>query len=79
MTSLSLVLLHHNVMRPVTLRCAAALQCGMMAMPALLDKALSACQDQIHEAADQKAQQEQDFKNSAETKTTIPAMWRPIA
>ena len=53
------------------------LQCETM--PALPGKALSALQDQIHEAAEQKAQQEQDFKNSAETKTAIPAMWRPIA
>ena len=48
-------------------------------MPAFPDKASSAFQDQIHEAAEQKAQQEQDFKTSAETNTTIPAMWRPIA
>ena len=46
---------------------------------AVLGKALFAIQDQIHESAEQKVQQEQEFKNSAETKTTIPAMWRPIA
>ena len=53
----------------------------MVVTPALPDKALSAVQDRIHEAAEQKAhdQQEQDFKNLAETKTTIPAMRRPIA
>ena len=63
----------------VTLRSTAALQRDITVMPALPDEAMSAVQDQIHEAAEQKAQQEQDFKNSAETKTTIPAMWRPIA
>lgn len=36
-------------------------------------------QDQIHDVEEEKAQIEQDFKNSAETKTTIPAMWRPVA
>ena len=45
----------------------------------LADMALSALQDQTHEAAEHKAQQEQDCKTSAETKSTIPAMWRPIA
>jgi len=40
---------------------------------------LAVVQDQRHDAEEEKGHMEQEFRNSAETKTTIPAMWRPLA
>lgn len=42
-------------------------------------KVLALMQDQRHDAEEEKDRMEQEFRNSAETKTTIPAMWRPLA
>ena len=45
----------------------------------VMAQACQLLQEQIHMAKDEQAQLEQEFKENVETKTTIPAMWRPLA
>lgn len=52
--------------------------CAVMPSEAFQIFGLSLLQEQSHEAKEQLTQLEQEFKENAETKATIPAMWRPM-